>query len=366
MSHDHYPQQTATHPQQEHSSESNNSNNSNATYRPRSPDLSAYVLPVQNQPTQQQQSHIYPSYQDSDKSGGPSWQQQQQQQQQQQRQGSSAALTGLPGNYPLATHRGSYDASPYFSPQGQGQDQGGYFVGGSSGIGASAGSQPQQQGQRRETLPYGTVTAAEGVYSRLTQSPTSTAGATGETFSLGRAFPSQQVQTHGQQGFWQAPLAGYTVSGHEQFQSLSASHPQHPPQQNMPPVRRKRGQPDDNDDSGDFDYAPESSNLTGGAPGGKPSRKRKSDSGQNGPTGRAPGEVGPSLGIDIKTKFPVARIKRIMQADEDVGKVAQATPTAVCKLTAFVLLCYINTQADFSFSEGTRAVYDNAGDQSSG
>lgn len=28
-------------------------------------------------------------------------------------------------------------------------------------------------------------------------------------------------------------------------------------------------------------------------------------------------------GVVIKTKFPVARIKRIMQADEDVGKVAQ-------------------------------------------
>lgn len=39
----------------------------------------------------------------------------------------------------------------------------------------------------------------------------------------------------------------------------------------------------------------------------------------------------PSHGIDVRTKFPVARIKRIMQADEDVGKVAQATPTAVCK-----------------------------------
>ena len=37
-------------------------------------------------------------------------------------------------------------------------------------------------------------------------------------------------------------------------------------------------------------------------------------------------------GIEVKTKFPVARIKRIMQADEDVGKVAQTTPTAVCKL----------------------------------
>jgi Dr1-associated corepressor len=35
--------------------------------------------------------------------------------------------------------------------------------------------------------------------------------------------------------------------------------------------------------------------------------------------------------IEVKTKFPVARIKRIMQADEDVGKVAQVTPVAVCK-----------------------------------
>lgn len=36
-------------------------------------------------------------------------------------------------------------------------------------------------------------------------------------------------------------------------------------------------------------------------------------------------------GIRVATKFPVARIKRIMQADEDVGKVAQVTPTAVCE-----------------------------------
>ena len=38
----------------------------------------------------------------------------------------------------------------------------------------------------------------------------------------------------------------------------------------------------------------------------------------------------PGEGIEVKTKFPVARIKRIMQADEDVGKVAQVTPIAVC------------------------------------
>ena len=44
-------------------------------------------------------------------------------------------------------------------------------------------------------------------------------------------------------------------------------------------------------------------------------------------------------GIDVKTKFPVARIKRIMQADDDVGKVAQVTPVAVCKY--LVLLSHV-------------------------
>lgn len=47
-------------------------------------------------------------------------------------------------------------------------------------------------------------------------------------------------------------------------------------------------------------------------------------------------------GIDVKTKFPVARIKRIMQADEEVGKVAQVTPIAVCKFLfdLFTFLLY--------------------------
>jgi hypothetical protein len=43
-----------------------------------------------------------------------------------------------------------------------------------------------------------------------------------------------------------------------------------------------------------------------------------------------PPQPNPVANIEVKTKFPVARIKRIMQADEDVGKVAQVTPIAVC------------------------------------
>jgi hypothetical protein len=55
---------------------------------------------------------------------------------------------------------------------------------------------------------------------------------------------------------------------------------------------------------------PKSETANGGAP---PTPMKKMDTG----------------GIEVKTKFPTARIKRIMQADEDVGKVAQVTPVVM-------------------------------------
>lgn len=41
-------------------------------------------------------------------------------------------------------------------------------------------------------------------------------------------------------------------------------------------------------------------------------------------------------GVEVKTKFPTARIKRIMQADEDVGKVAQVTPVVMGEFFSLV------------------------------
>lgn len=59
----------------------------------------------------------------------------------------------------------------------------------------------------------------------------------------------------------------------------------------------------------------------------------------------AGGAGGASKGIEVKTKFPVARIKRIMQADEEVGKVAQVTPVVVCK-SALISLPFPGTFAN--------------------
>ncbi|EXJ87292.1 hypothetical protein A1O3_04251 [Capronia epimyces CBS 606.96] len=64
----------------------------------------------------------------------------------------------------------------------------------------------------------------------------------------------------------------------------------------------------------------------------------------------------PSHGIEVKTKFPVARIKRIMQADEDVGKVAQATPTAVSKALELFMITLVTKGTVEARANGSKRV----------
>ncbi|RHZ58948.1 negative cofactor 2 transcription regulator complex subunit BUR6 [Aspergillus thermomutatus] len=58
-----------------------------------------------------------------------------------------------------------------------------------------------------------------------------------------------------------------------------------------------------------------------------------------------PAQPNPVASIEVKTKFPVARIKRIMQADEDVGKVAQVTPIAVAKALELFMISLVTKAA---------------------
>lgn len=54
----------------------------------------------------------------------------------------------------------------------------------------------------------------------------------------------------------------------------------------------------------------------------------------------------PTLGVVLKTSFPVARIKRIMQADEDIGKVAQVTPHVVSRALELFMIKLITASSD--------------------
>ncbi|KAI0996787.1 hypothetical protein K3495_g11396 [Podosphaera aphanis] len=60
--------------------------------------------------------------------------------------------------------------------------------------------------------------------------------------------------------------------------------------------------------------------------------------------------------IEIKTKFPVARIKRIMQADEEVGKVAQVTPVAVSKALELFMIALVSGAAEIARDKGSKKV----------
>ncbi|TEB26487.1 histone-fold-containing protein, partial [Coprinellus micaceus] len=56
------------------------------------------------------------------------------------------------------------------------------------------------------------------------------------------------------------------------------------------------------------------------------------------------------------TKFPVARIKKIMQKDEEVGKVAQATPVVISKALELFLAYIVNKTHDVTSERGSRKV----------
>ncbi|KAK3942390.1 DNA polymerase epsilon subunit C [Diplogelasinospora grovesii] len=64
-------------------------------------------------------------------------------------------------------------------------------------------------------------------------------------------------------------------------------------------------------------------------------------------------EVDPS---PVKTKFPTARIKRIMQADEEVGKVAQQTPIAVGKALEMFMIALVTKSADVARDKNSKRV----------
>ncbi|CAM1502920.1 Fc.00g076960.m01.CDS01 [Cosmosporella sp. VM-42] len=58
----------------------------------------------------------------------------------------------------------------------------------------------------------------------------------------------------------------------------------------------------------------------------------------------------------VKTKFPTARIKRIMQADEEVGKVAQQTPIAVGKALEMFMIQMVSKSAEVAKEKGSKRV----------
>lgn len=59
---------------------------------------------------------------------------------------------------------------------------------------------------------------------------------------------------------------------------------------------------------------------------------------------------------DIKTHFPAARIKKLMQSDEEIGKVAQATPVVVGRALEFFLASLVDASVDQARQAGIKRI----------
>lgn len=88
-------------------------------------------------------------------------------------------------------------------------------------------------------------------------------------------------------------------------------------------------------------------------PGAGPERKMPPRKAAAEPSPPAPPIIDSSM---VKTKFPTARIKRIMQADEEVGKVAQQTPIAVGKALELFMIQLVSKSADVAKEKGSKRV----------
>ncbi|KAF2477355.1 histone-fold-containing protein [Lindgomyces ingoldianus] len=86
----------------------------------------------------------------------------------------------------------------------------------------------------------------------------------------------------------------------------------------------------------DEDYIPDASEKSRG-------KRAKEGNGTGGGEGAT--VLAGTEHIEVKTKFPVARIKRIMQADDDVGKVAQVTPVVVSKALELFMISLVTKAA---------------------
>ncbi|TKA82644.1 hypothetical protein B0A55_00739 [Friedmanniomyces simplex] len=91
----------------------------------------------------------------------------------------------------------------------------------------------------------------------------------------------------------------------------------------------------------DHDYLPDAPSARGARKGAMQTARGSLSNGNG-----QQANTDPTLGVTLKTSFPVARIKRIMQADEDIGKVAQVTPHVVSRALELFMIKLISASAE--------------------
>ncbi|KAK1599012.1 uncharacterized protein LY79DRAFT_205359 [Colletotrichum navitas] len=178
--------------------------------------------------------------------------------------------------------------------------------------------------------------------------------------------PQRQQQPHQYQPQPQYPSPRYHQSPPQQHQQHpSPQHPQsaygiqpavkhqeHQQQPHQPSTPQSQGFLEQKISGAtpqlyDTPYYPDSQHLPQ-TPGSATMPPRKNT--QSAPS---PPPIDPS---PVRTKFPTARIKRIMQADEEVGKVAQQTPIAVGKALEMFMIAVVSRSAEIAREKNSKRV----------
>ncbi|KAK4448566.1 hypothetical protein QBC34DRAFT_426316 [Podospora aff. communis PSN243] len=264
------------------------------TYAPKSPDLSSFYSPG---PTEEA-----PSAPAQPQTAGA----QPQQLPSQQSQSQFSPHQRLHLQPPVTTYfPGAPTHSPQRFPQGQQQEQ----------------QQQRQQQIKPQPAP---------AYSPYFSSPSHTAPQTGPGFSSSSPVQSQQHSP-------------------QQHQKPSPFGTQYRPQFPVPPAQF-------------YGTTPATSTPLPGqahAVSSSPSFAAAQVAGGMPPKRGAAAQAAPAPAIEpspVKTKFPTARIKRIMQADEEVGKVAQQTPIAVGKALEMFMVNLVTKSADVAREKNSKRV----------
>ncbi|KIW34810.1 uncharacterized protein PV07_01563 [Cladophialophora immunda] len=260
--------------------EEHDNTNSESSYRPSSPDLSGFTFPNAPLPRLAR----IPSYHAPDP------------------------------NFPTSgysfTPRGSYDASPFFSPStATSTTPSTSYFGSRPPTQSSQANFPSSQTFRTPSLPGQTPTQ---------HSPRS------QFQHLSQPYNSPPPSHYSQSAFGPRLDTSYNYPPHSSVPSL--------PHGDMPRTRQQKAA-----EALEQDYS-----LHGAT---RHVVQPKIEQVDPVPPVMPIVTADPSFGIDVRTKFPVARIKRIMQADEDVGKVAQATPTAVSKALELFMISLVSKGA---------------------
>jgi Dr1-associated corepressor len=264
-------------------------------------------------------------------------------------QAASTSDPNFPPGYQFSP-RGSYDASPFFSPSTTNNPSNSYF--------GSRPSQPQYQtSQTYSSSPQTFRTPSLPGHNNSLQNLNSPPSQSRNLEQPYNNSNSPTTRSQYSQNQYQPP----SNPAYSHNQQYTQSLPTYPSYDDMPRTRRQQAA--EAQQGPDYVDTIPSMNPIPPQPESIQAMQVKSE-----PLVPTAPSTDPTMGIDVKTKFPVARIKRIMQADEEVGKVAQATPTAVCKLISKPFLTLISNLCPFRFyftnesnsfdSESARAIHD--------